>query len=1050
MQCDALRLIPELEEAKLAETMSSLAQLKASVTAAKEYKKKRWRDQVRDYDGVKAVMCAPFMHHVPMRDQLQVIVPMPKDENEAWQWMKKFPMNRANRRRLWQTREWTIHMFAGAGVKNDPLRDLPGLVEIDMKRGWDISDGKIYGVLLWMAKEGRVNHIVGGPPARTFSPWHYKKEGVGQKRATRSTWEPWGLREGLTPDESSKVLNENVMLHKMVWLWLCADATKGKEAEGGVQHRVGFCLEYPEDPRNYMPEGEHRAACVSVWRTEFMKEFVKETGLSKLQFEQGALGHMFRTRTISRYGRMDFASPLADAIHEWRGGENPAVIKKAMTQKELDEWKAHVERGHWPYRRDCPVCLTASGTGRPARRVVHRDAYVMSLGIAGPFAERGRDEVRGKKYRFVLAATYLYPKMREVPEDIPIPNEEDAGEFLREEEEEPGLPELPEDPKCDAQEEEWKKKVADLRKPIELQMLRFCVPLERHTGKEILECIQDLYVQLRATGLPLTRIHSDRAREFRVKPVRKWCRERDIYQTFTEGPAPTQNAVAESHVKWLKGKAWVHLNEKELDKELWPCAMKHACFQHNARQLGNKTAGIKFGSVVWVKSKKDRGPFDPKWERGKYIGPADDVREGHVVRLDDGLWLRTLRMRTVRDDEVEFEDEEHIVDLIEPTRRVRGKAKLSDPELRAIRKQERSALVRELLESNIWDSSQARVECPQMKDGEAWDGAAYSNLGAYQRGGITSVTRATEKFNREAALASRLLALDHPGCAFTSVALMKNAIMPVHRDSFNHKKAMNLISPLKVATGSCVWQELKEGDEFKGNYCPMWIVGKEVPGQKMSVECPTKVRPDRLHAPLKGEDGDRIVAIGYTVSKWEKLRQPQCDDLEELGARQREPVVKMMNANERRRPPTPPIPESDPERTGPPTGTTGCGSADWGDWSDHDVRCEFSGTGVVKRVYFAKAGQREHLPEMGGERLDSMVVPGGRVELRLTWAIKYIPDLASQGEEVVMTSVPLLPLAHDEEERMRSRVTWLSEFVEEERRIKARQAERGEYATQRE
>ena len=242
-------------------------------------------------------MCAPFMHHVPMRDQLQVIVPMPKDENEAWQWMKKFPMNRANRRRLWQTREWTIHMFAGAGVKNDPLRDLPGLVEIDMKRGWDISDGKIYGVLLWMAKEGRVNHIVGGPPARTFSPWHYKKEGVGQKRATRSTWEPWGLREGLTPDESSKVLNENVMLHKMVWLWLCADATKGKEAEGGVQHRVGFCLEYPEDPRNYMPEGEHRAACVSVWRTEFMKEFVKETGLSKLQFEQGALGHMFRRPT---------------------------------------------------------------------------------------------------------------------------------------------------------------------------------------------------------------------------------------------------------------------------------------------------------------------------------------------------------------------------------------------------------------------------------------------------------------------------------------------------------------------------------------------------------------------------------------------------------------------------------------------------------------------------------------------------------------------------------------------------------------------------------
>ena len=282
--------------------------------------------------------------------------------------------------------------------------------------------------------------------------------------------------------------------------------------------------------------------------------------------------------------------------------------------------------------------------------------------------------------------------------------------------------------------------------------------------------------------------------------------------------------------------------------------------------MGTKAASIKFGSVVWVKSKKDRGPFDPKWERGKYMGPADDVREGHVVRLDDGLWLRTLHMRTVRDDEVEWEDEEHVVDLIEPTKRMRGKTKLGDPEVRAIRKHERSALVKELLESKIWDSPQAKVERPQMKEGEVWDGAAYINLGAYQHGGITSITRATEKFNKEAVLAARLLAIDHPGSSFTSVALVKNAVMPVHRDSFNHKKAMNLISPLKVAKGSCVWQELKEGDEFKGNYHAMWVDEKEVPGQRMSVETPTKIRPDRLHAPLRGEDGDRIVVIGYTVS----------------------------------------------------------------------------------------------------------------------------------------------------------------------------------------
>ncbi|CAE7333282.1 unnamed protein product [Symbiodinium sp. KB8] len=988
MQCDALRLIAELEEAKLTETMSSLAQLKASVAAAREHQEKSWRDHVWDYvisgvyeDGVKAVMCAPFMHHVPMRDQLQTIVPLPENEGEAWQWMKRFPMNRAKRRTLWQTRDWTVHMFSGTGVKNDPLRDLPGLVEMDIKKGWGFNDDKIYGVVLWMAKQGRVKHVIGGPPAGTFSPWHYKKDQEGRQRSLRSTHEPWGLREGLSPDESSKVLNENVMLCKMVWLWLCAEAAHVRQGEDDRSFHVGFCMEYPEDPHNYMPEGEHRNACVSLWRTEFMKEFIVETGLFKYQFEQGALGHMFRRPTcclsnlnLGIQGRKDqrayvaadtkdvdqsvwphgFRITLADAIHEWRGGESPVMLRKAMTKKELDEWKAHVERGHWPYRRDCSVCLAASGTGRPARRVIHRDAYVMSLDIAGPFADKGRDEVRGRRYRFVLAATYLYPKVREVPEDIPIPNEEEAEEFLREEEDdEEQAPEVGDDPEIAAQEEEWKKKVADLNKPIELQMLRFCIPLERHTGKEILECIQDLYVQLRAMGLPLTRIHSDRGREFRVKPVRKWCRDRDIYQTFTEGLTPTQNAVAESHVKWLKNRARVHLNEKKLDKELWPCAMKYACFQHNARQLGTKMEGVKFGSVVWVKSKKERGPFDPKWERGKYMGPADDVRGGHVVCLDDGLWLRTLHMRTVRDDEVEFEDEEHVVDLIEPTKRVRGKTKLSDPEMRAIRKQERNALVKELLESKIWDSPQAKVERPQMKDGEIWDGAAYINLGAYQHGGITSVTRATEKFNKEVILATRLLGIDHPGYSFTSVALVKNAVMPVHRDSFNHKKAMNLISPLKVAKGSCVWLELKE--------------------------------------------------MGFVLPE-------------------REPVIKMMNTNHR------PVSE---DRMDVSSGTP----------APHTLQSSSSGS---------RSGQREFLPEMGGERLDSMVVPGGRVELRLKWAIKYIPDLANQGEEVVMTSAPLLPLAHDEEERMRSRVTWLSEFVEEERKIKARQAERGEYATQRE
>ncbi|CAE7228572.1 unnamed protein product, partial [Symbiodinium sp. CCMP2456] len=1033
-QCDALRLIAELEEAKLTETMESLAKLKASICASKTYKEREWTDNVRDYmltgtleDGLRAVMGAPFMNHVPMEDQLKVVVDIPTTEQEAWKWMKSFPLNRSRRRQLWQAQQWTVHLFSGNGVKNDPLRDLPGLLEIDSKKGWDLKNEKMYGVLLWAGKGGRIKHVFGGPPGATYSPLRFRQNGEPGPRAVRSMHEPWGLKEGLGVEDEARVRNENQVLFKMIWLWLCAEAAVENQESGGSH--VGFCLEFPEDPKLYMSEGPRRDACVSVWSTEFMRRFVEETGMVKFQFEQGALGHVMRRPTCclsnlglginglkdsrcwtSKEDGQDvdqtiwphgFRITLADAIHEWNKALNRVVVKKAMSKTEM------------------------AGTGRPARRVVHRDAYAMSLDIAGPFADGGRDEVRGRRYKFVLAATYLYPKVRDIPEDEPLDEEEGLDGFLADEEDSE-VEELDpvDDGEMDAQEEEWKKKVEELKQPMEMQMLRFCVPLERHTGKEILECVQDLYVKIRAMGLPLTRIHSDRAREFRVKPVKKWCRERDIYQTFTEGLTPTENAVVEGHVKWLKAQARVRLQAAELDKELWPCTMKHACQVHNARQLGLKIPDLKFGSVVWVKSKKDRGPFDPRWERGIYMGPADDVREGHVVRLDDGLWLRTLHMRTVRDDEVDEEDEaEHVVDLIEPTRRVRSKTKLSDPEIHAMKVGERRVLVDKLLASPIWESKEAKVERPQMKEGDVWDRAAYLNLGAYQHGGITSITSATEKFAQETELAAKLLALDHPDKVFRSIALVKNALMPVHKDSFNLKSTVNLVSPLKTAKGSYVWQEMKPGDEFYGNYASMWVNGKEVPGQKFSIEKPITVRPDRLHAPMKGDEGDRIVAIGYTVSKWEKLTDHQCEDLKDLGFTmpERSPMLKMMNVNNR------PSTEENMEVSSATP-------------APQSLQTSSSDSG---------SRTREYLPEMGGERLDSMVVPGGRVELRLRWAIKYCPD-NRDAEEVVMTSTPLLPLGYEEEQRMRSRVTWLSEFAEEERQIRARQAERGEYATQRE
>ena len=186
------------------------------------------------------------------------------------------------------------------------------------------------------------------------------------------------MREGIRPEDAMKVKNENLMMFKMVWLWLYAEAAQ--EESETLGHKVGFCMEFPEDPRAYLPEGAQSDACVSVWRTGFMKELLDVTEMSLVQFEQGALGHALRRPTccltnlgLGIHGMKDsrcwtskddgsddqtvwphgFRITVADAIHEWNRNAGQVALKKAMTRSEMTEWKAHVERGHWPYRRDC-------------------------------------------------------------------------------------------------------------------------------------------------------------------------------------------------------------------------------------------------------------------------------------------------------------------------------------------------------------------------------------------------------------------------------------------------------------------------------------------------------------------------------------------------------------------------------------------------------------------------------------------------------------------------------------------------------------------------
>ena len=110
--------------------------------------------------------------------------------------------------------------------------------------------------------------------------------------------------------------------------------------------------------------------------------------------------------------------------------------------------------------------------------------------------------------------------------------------------------------------------------------------------------------------------------------------------------------AAESNIKWLKARARLLLSQAGMDVKFWPNAMRQACALYIARQRQLPCVPIVFGANVMVKVKKQTlGPFERRWQSGTLMGPAVDVREGHVIRLENGHWLRTTSVKQVEKDE---------------------------------------------------------------------------------------------------------------------------------------------------------------------------------------------------------------------------------------------------------------------------------------------------------------------------------------------------------------------------------------------------------------
>ena len=127
------------------------------------------------------------------------------------------------------------------------------------------------------------------------------------------------------------------------------------------------------------------------------------------------------------------------------------------------------------------------------------------------------------------------------------------------------------------------------------------------TRGEALEAIAKMTTKLRYHGLPVRRLHSDRAGEFTSKKAKKWAMERLIMRTFTDGSSWKMNGRAEAEVGFIKRLTKTLLKGSGVEENLWPLAARHTGERRWRSQLEAMNYPVKqlraFGSKAMAKTK---------------------------------------------------------------------------------------------------------------------------------------------------------------------------------------------------------------------------------------------------------------------------------------------------------------------------------------------------------------------------------------------------------------------------------------------------------------
>ncbi|CAE7275903.1 GIP, partial [Symbiodinium microadriaticum] len=574
----ALALIAEMEQARMEEFERTVNALSVQMKMLRDQGRDEWpwkrHLQALREDGDRTSM-AGFVHRCPTFAALppEVLLGLPeavpRGAKDGWKLLKGLPWSRAKRKTLYQSDSWVVHLFSGDDRPREAKEQslmrrsfwsgaLEGgdvLVDVDVtaSKAMDLrQQGAVFRLLSWAALNGKIKAIIGGPPRHSFP------------------------RPGQNVAAAGQPLKETQLIARMLALWYMAEEGRcfawrqGLLKSPPVKPHVGFMLEHPrsadgDDPR-------HSIFQTLMWKTFADEELMGEVpcvingrpsvlagNLDLWHLRDESVGALEAQHPAGSIWPLELVVEIAGAVCSWKGLRNregllASLIRVAppedfehvgrLAKFNAGEWKLHLQNDHLPYRRDCRVCVEKA-SGRPHRRISHPSAYSLAIDLAGPFRNVGAGG-----YKYLMVGCYRFPKLvgvtkaEEEAEKLPAKAPDDGDDWLFDELEPPAevareevgeeLPPPPEEADDEAERADKEiEALKELAKPLEFSSVYLARPMKSRTKKDALRAVQELYVQLRSSGFPLSKLHMDRARELQTDVLDAWAAARDI-EVFTK------------------------------------------------------------------------------------------------------------------------------------------------------------------------------------------------------------------------------------------------------------------------------------------------------------------------------------------------------------------------------------------------------------------------------------------------------------------------------------------------------------------------------------